>query len=186
MKIIAGKHKNRRLIVPEKNTRPTSSMVREAVFNVLERSNLLEDIDNPIIDARIMDCFCGSGALGFEALSRGAKFVVFIDIERDIIKNLAYLAEKFHEKENVALIRSDMRDLPLAHSPCDIIFFDPPYDNVALAEKGLKEIIGKGWIHENSLIVMENKRGFKMNIPDMMQEVFNRDYGITNVRIYRI
>ena len=98
LKIIGGKHRGRALEAPEgQNVRPTSSRAREALFNILAHAGWHDDGTSPLIDTRVLDAFAGSGALGLEALSRGAAHVTFLDNDARSIKligeNIAKLGE---------------------------------------------------------------------------------------------
>jgi 16S rRNA (guanine966-N2)-methyltransferase len=122
MRIVGGKFRGRRFPVPRGNVRPTSERVREAIMNVLGQD---------LSGCHVLDCFAGSGAMGFEALSRGAAQVHFIDSSASVCRHLASVSDSLKVSEQVtvqkaaaapalaALVRQEQR--------FDILFFDPPY-----------------------------------------------------------
>ena len=123
MKIIAGRFKQRRLFVPEGNTtRPTLGRTRESLFNILQGS---------MEDARVLDLFAGSGALGFEALSRGAQSVVFCDVAADAVRTVQKNIRLLKVDKETQVIKGDwsqvIRRLENEGKCFDIIFIDPPY-----------------------------------------------------------
>ena len=126
MRVIAGSARGRRLIAPDGvNIRPTSDRMKEDLFNILAAH---------ISGARFLDIFCGSGAIGIEALSRGAQSAVFVDVNSTLLmKNLTLTG--FTEKATVLKndYTSAIRELNEKHQEFDIIFMDPPYDKGFLA-----------------------------------------------------
>jgi 16S rRNA (guanine966-N2)-methyltransferase len=152
-RIVAGTAKGRRLKVPSRGTRPTSERVREAVFNALESRGELRD-------ARVLDLYAGSGALGLEALSRGASQALFIENDR---KAVEVLRTNVAEVGLGGWIRSGTVEVVLAQevpaAPFDVVFADPPYvfDNARIT--GMLIALAKGgWIVEDGLVVLERAR----------------------------
>jgi len=128
LRIIAGEFKGRRLKTPTTNkVRPTSDRVREAWFSILQRS---------IPDARVLDLFAGSGALGFEALSRGAVSVDFVETHRASLTALKANTEALKVEDRVTIHRSDARRFAERLQPgaYDVAFADPPYAGDKAAE----------------------------------------------------
>jgi 16S rRNA (guanine966-N2)-methyltransferase len=117
MRIIGGRYKGYEIKLP-KGIRPTSGLVRESIFNV---------IGDSILEARVLDLFCGSGAIGLEALSRGAKEVTFVEKDNSVIRVLMENIKKLGCSD-VNVINMDAMRLSV-DSTYDIIFADPPYDN---------------------------------------------------------
>lgn len=146
MRIISGTARGRKLKEPQdQNIRPTTDMVKEAVFNIIQF-----DIEG----RRVLDLFAGTGQLGLEALSRGAAEAVFVDASATALKlvrdNIA--AVKLEDKATVS--RSDALAF-LAHGGTfDVIFLDPPYES-KLLEKSLKTIIEFDILKENGIIICE-------------------------------
>ena len=167
MRIVGGRHRGRRLAAPEgKAIRPSSDRLREALFNILAHGDF-PDIE----DARVLDAFAGTGALGLEALSRGAAEATFID--RDIgwvRRNAAALGET-----GAVLIAGDVLSAPPAAGPADIAFLDPPY-GLGLAAPALAALRGAGWIGPATCTVVEIGRGETLDA-EGFAAVRQRDYG---------
>ena len=119
MRIIAGTHRGQRIAAPKgRDTRPTSDRVRENAFNLI----------GPVDDAVVLDLYAGSGALGLEALSRGAATAVFVDDDREACRTIGANLEKLQLKGSV--LRQDAaRALAQDRGPYDLILCDPPYDS---------------------------------------------------------
>ena len=148
-RIVAGAAGGRRLAVPPRGTRPTTDRVREAVFNVLASR---VDFDG----LRVLDLFAGSGALGLEALSRGAAAVLFVDSDRraaDVIsRNIATvgLAGANVRRAAVAAV------LASAGGPVDLVFADPPYEmSTADVDAVLAGLESNGWVAPGGVVVVE-------------------------------
>lgn len=155
LRIVAGRFKGRQIDTPEgRNTRPTTDRVREALFNLLAHNPDIPSVEN----ARVIDLFAGSGALGFEAISRGALFCLFVEIAagaRGIIrKNIETLQlfgiTRIHRRSATDL---GMKPAGLGE-PFDIIFVDPPYGQ-GLVEPALRQLILGDWITENAVAIIE-------------------------------
>lgn len=155
MRIIGGTHRGTLLADvgagdAAAHLRPTSDRVRESLFNVLQGGRF----GDPIRGAKVLDLFAGTGALGLEALSRGADHVTFIDngkaaqaLVRENIKKLKRLAD-------TTLLTVDATQAPKTDSPADLIFLDPPY-GLRLGAKALAAAKSGGWIGPETLIVWE-------------------------------
>lgn len=171
-RIVAGAAKGRRLVVPPHGTRPTSERAREALFNSLRS---LLDLDG----ARVLDLFAGSGAVGLEALSRGAASVTLVESDRaaaeTLRRNVAAVG-----LPGAAIVRRDAAaylDGPPA-TEYDLVFADPPY---ALAEEDLARLLGRlaqGWLGADAVVVVERSaRGAPVAWPEGVVPVMNRRYG---------
>jgi 16S rRNA (guanine966-N2)-methyltransferase len=159
VRIVGGAYRGRGLTAPPgQSTRPTSDRAREAVFNVLEHAAWSPGLR----DARVIDLFAGSGALGLEALSRGAAFCLFVETDpaaRGVIReNAEALGAKGELFGRTRIHRRDATDLgprPGADGPpFDIAFLDPPYGK-GLGEKALAELAAGGWLAEAAVVVFE-------------------------------
>ena len=175
MRVIGGKWKSRKingLFKPSHNKiiRPTSDRVKENIFNILESL----DIGNPIVGAKVLDIFCGTGAMGIEAISRGANFCHFIDkslISRQItLENIHNLS---CEKETQFSLKNVLEIGICNHEIADIIFLDPPYKK-NIAEVSILKLSKYGWIDENTLIILEKGK----------DECFRSVYKLIDRRIY--
>lgn len=156
MRIIAGQWRGLKLAeVGEGDAaahlRPTSDRVRESLFNIIGNQGGV----SPIVDARVLDLFAGTGALGLEALSRGAKHVTFVD---DGVKSRALIRENIDKCRAIGatrLLRRNATDLGQNDgAPFDVIFLDPPYGK-SLGEQALTSALNGGWIAPSALIIWE-------------------------------
>lgn len=173
-RIVAGRAGGRRLAPPAAGTRPTSDRAREALFNSL--AGLLE-----LEDAAVLDLFAGTGAVGLEALSRGAARAVFVESERAAVEVLR------RNVEAVALPGAVVRRRPVAaylaappaDGPFDLVFADPPYalDDTVLG--GLLEAVAAdGWLGDAAVVVVERSaRGAAPPWPDTVAPLRDRRYG---------
>ena len=119
MRIIAGRLKGRRLVAPDGlDVRPTSGSLRETLFNVL---------GDTLANARVLDAFAGTGALGLEAWSRGADSIVFVEEQPRVIRVLEKNVEHCGVKDACAIIRGDFRKARVAEASFDLVLLDPPY-----------------------------------------------------------
>ena len=154
-RIVAGSHRGRRLEVPPGDTvRPTADRTREALFNILAHSGWGPDGGSPVVDARVLDAFCGSGALGLEALSRGAAACTFIDTSRQVLDCLRRSLASLHEEARATVFAADALAPPAAPAPAALAFLDPPYGR-DLATPALAALAGRGWFAPGAVIVVE-------------------------------
>lgn len=183
MRIIAGMNRGRALAGLGKgdaaaHLRPTSDRVRESLFNVLAGA-----YDDPVTGARVLDVFAGTGALGLEALSRGAASVTFVESGRTaqslLRRNIAICRAEPH----VRLMSSDARRPGVCPEwPHDLVFLDPPYAK-GLGEKALAAMLERGWIAAGALILWEESAGVRP--PNGVQLIEERRYGDTMIRFLR-
>ncbi len=174
MRIIAGSRRGKKLLEPQDGaTRPTSDRARESIFNILAHQKWV-NADRPLpMGARVLDLACGTGALAAEALSRGAAFALLYDNHAPALKIAA---------ENVAVFDAakveyaDLKNLPVSAQPFDLIFCDPPYGQ-GLAEAALKQLAEKGYLHENSLVMVETGATEKLDVPEGFRLLDQRRYG---------
>jgi len=154
MRIVAGRHRGRVLMAPQgQDTRPTADRVREALFNILAHGE-----DPELRGARVLDAFAGSGALGFEALSRGAAQVTFMETEASAFAIIYANAKKLGVTGEASVQRWDATNPPKAAEPCAIVLMDPPYKS-GLAKAALPALHAKGWIGADALVVVEVAAG---------------------------
>lgn len=174
MRIIAGKAKGKKLLFPPPEiTRPTSDRAKEALFSILEAK--LTEKGIAFSQINFLDAFAGSGAIGLEALSRGVKYVVFVEknpIAIDCIhKNLNAL--KLNERAD---IYTDLFLLPKAKAPFSVVFLDPPYAK-NLVSPAIVYLQNKNWIGKNTICVAETEIKDNLNqIPNLLLEDV-RKYG---------
>ncbi len=182
MRIIGGTHRGTTLATVGKgdagaHLRPTSDRVRESLFNVLQGGRF----GDPITDARVLDLFGGTGALGLEALSRGAAHVTFVDSGRVAQKLIRNNIVKLRRQADTTLIGAEATKLPKGE-PCDLVFLDPPYGQ-NLGGKALVAAIDGGWVAEGALIVWEESHP-QIAPPGFMQ-LDQRRYGDTWITVMR-
>lgn len=186
MRIVAGELKGRAIAAPEgQGTRPTSDRARQAVFNVLEHAPWAEGLT----DARVIDLYAGSGALGFEALSRGAAFALFVETDdqaRGVIRQNMDAFGLFGRARVHRRSATDLGPRPgSAGEAFTLAFLDPPYRQ-GLGEQTLARLIEGGWLAPGATVVFE--RG--SDEPDIdtpgYDRLDSRDYGAARVLFLRV
>lgn len=193
IKIIGGKHRGRSLATPEGlTTRPTSNRARESMFNILAHANW-QDADgnggtSPLVDARVLDAFAGSGALGLEALSRGAAHATFLDNDATSIKLIGENVRKLGEAGAAKVVRADAtRPPPLRNSGregCDLVFLDPPYRS-GLAAPALTALAEAGWLNKGAIATVELAATEDLIVPPGFEAIDERRYGAAKIVIVR-
>jgi 16S rRNA (guanine966-N2)-methyltransferase len=155
VRIVAGSLKGRSIVTPEgQGTRPTSDRARQAVFNVLEHAAWAESLEG----MRVMDLYAGSGALGFEALSRGAAFALFVETDEEARGAIRENADAFHVMGRTRVHRRSAIDLgarPRSDGEAfDLAFLDPPYRK-GLGELTLQRLLEGQWLQPGAFVVFE-------------------------------
>ncbi len=183
MRIVGGIHKGKALNPPKsQDTRPTSDRTREAMFNILAHS-----INGfSVQDTRVLDLFAGTGALGLEALSRGASSAHFIDDSAAARGLIRTNAETLSATGQVKIWRRDATRLGLLDSapPFDLVFLDPPY-NKQMGDKALVGLLDGGWLSPDAVIVLEEAKNADVDIPTQLSELSTRNYGDTKAVFLR-
>jgi len=183
MRIVAGKFRGTQIEAPKGlATRPTSDRVRQALFNVLEHGVPEFEFKG----ARVLDLFAGSGALGLEALSRGARFCVFIEESAQARAAIRRNVETLGLTGVTKIWRRDATKLGEAGTlqPFDLIFCDPPYGQ-GLGERALAEAVNRGWAEEGAIAVLEERAVAEIAWPAPLEEIDRRRYGDTAIAIAR-
>ncbi|MCI2399484.1 16S rRNA (guanine(966)-N(2))-methyltransferase RsmD [Aliiroseovarius subalbicans] len=183
MRIIAGQFRGLTLASVGKgdagaHLRPTTDRVRESLFSMLTGGRF----SDPITDARVLDLFAGTGALGLEALSRGAAQVTFVDDGRKAQSLVRENIAKCRAEANTQLVRRDATRLG-AGTPHDLVFLDPPYGK-GLGEKAMQAALVRGWIAPGALIVWEDSA--QIIPPDGVTMLDDRRYGDTVISILEL
>jgi len=184
MRIIAGKFRGATIEAPKGlGTRPTSDRVREALFNVLEHGKPEIDFEG----ARALDLFAGSGALGLEALSRGARYCLFIEDDAGARAAIRRNVEALGLTGITKIWRRDATRLGPSGtvSPFDLVFCDPPYGE-GLGEQALVAAVEGGWIKAGAVAVLEERAGIAPAWPAPFSEIDRRRYGDTEIGIARL
>ncbi len=176
MRIITGKLKGRRIQIPKGlDVRPTTDRTKESIFNKIEVYKYLEN-------STVLDLFGGSGNLGFEAISRGAKHVTFVDIDPKNIRLIEKVAKEFDiEKQVRAQVLDVQQFLNGFSGTYDFIFCDPPYDYEWMEEM-INQILEKEWLNEDGWFILEHDKYHNYN--NHPHCFFSKAYGRTTVSIF--
>ncbi|RZJ28144.1 MAG: 16S rRNA (guanine(966)-N(2))-methyltransferase RsmD [Brevundimonas sp.] len=181
MRIVSGSLKGRAITAPEgQNTRPTSDRARQAIFNVLEHAAWAE----PLNGARVIDLYAGSGALGFEAISRGAAFALFVEIEDEARGAIRENADAWGLMGRTRVHRRSATDLGVrpgsAGEAFDIAFLDPPYRQ-GLGEQTLARLLEGNWLKPGATVVFERGSDEPEIETPGYERLDARDYGAARV-----
>lgn len=182
MRIVGGRFRGRPLKGPRSDAiRPTSDRLRETIFNILAHA-----YDDPVAGARVLDLFAGTGAMGLEALSRGAAFALFVDEGAEARGLIRENVEALGLGGATRLFRRDATRMgPAApNAPFSLVFCDPPYGR-ELAPRALSACAAGGWLVPGALVVVEEAQGAVVTLPEGFEEAERRDYGETRVLIGR-
>jgi len=189
MRIVAGRHRGRRLAAPPGDAiRPTSDRAREAVFNILAHGGFGAGGASPVAGAAVLDVFCGTGAMGLEAISRGAARATFIDNEPQALKAARANIAALRETEAARVMAADATrppPRPKDQPPATLAFFDPPYaENIA--GTALAAFAAQGWLAPGALCVVEEAaRAADFAPPPGFALLESRRYGAARVTILR-
>ena len=176
MRVVAGRLRGRNITAPKsQGIRPTADRLRESLFNILAHG-----YDDPITGARVLDLFAGTGALGIEALSRGAAFTLFVDDGAEARALLRENVETLGLGGTSKVYRRDATRLGPAHPmpPFGLVFADPPY-RLGLGDKALASAREGGWLMANALVVIEEATDAKFVAPEGFEEIERRQYDDT-------
>ena len=181
LNIISGSKKRAKLDVPTVNVRPTSSKKREAIFSIIE-SKILKNKNDIYSNGYFLDLFAGSGSLGLEAISRGAKFCYFYEINKEIIKTLDRNCLKICKLNNYKIIKQDITKSHFKeiNNSLSVIFIDPPYTLVPF-NNILNNLLKANLVSNDTIIVIESGKKIKINFPSSMIIENERYYGKTKI-----
>ncbi|RAI36494.1 16S rRNA (guanine(966)-N(2))-methyltransferase RsmD [Rhodoplanes roseus] len=182
MRIVGGRLRGRTLAGPRSAAiRPTSDRLRESLFNILAHA-----YGDPITDARVLDLFAGTGALGLEAVSRGAAFTLFVDDGAEARALLRQNVESFGLGGVTKIYRRDAQKLGPAHPmpPFSLAFLDPPYGK-GLAAPALTAARVGGWLSPDALVVVEEAADAPLPALDGFEELERRTWDDTAVTFLR-
>ncbi|HZP77307.1 MAG TPA: 16S rRNA (guanine(966)-N(2))-methyltransferase RsmD [Pseudolabrys sp.] len=180
MRVVGGRLRSRPLAAPKSDAvRPTADRLREALFNVLMHS-----YGDPMNGARVLDLFAGTGALGIEAISRGAAFALFVDDGAEARALLRNNVETLGLGGVTRIFRRDATRLGPAHpiEPFSLVFLDPPYGK-GLGERALASARDGGWLTNEALIVVEEAADAGFVAPADFAEIERRRYDDTEFTI---
>ncbi|WP_395445030.1 16S rRNA (guanine(966)-N(2))-methyltransferase RsmD [Caulobacter sp. UC70_42] len=186
MRIVSGQYRGKAIVAPPgEATRPTSDRARQAVFNILEHAAWAPELHG----ARVIDVFAGSGALGLEALSRGASFCLFVETDDAARGAIRENIDAMHLFGVTRVHRRDATNLgprpASAGTPFDIAFLDPPYAK-GLGEKAVAELRAHGWLAPGAILMFERGRGEIDPVLEGFEQIDARDYGAARVLFYKL
>ncbi|MGE0502882.1 MAG: 16S rRNA (guanine(966)-N(2))-methyltransferase RsmD [Rhizobiaceae bacterium] len=179
MRIVGGEFRGRQLATPrDQSIRPTSDRTREALFNVL-----LHRFGDRLTGARVLDLFAGTGALGLEALSRGASYCVFVEEGAEGRGLIRTNVEALGLTGRTKIFRRDATEIGPVGTllPFGLVFADPPYGK-GLGEIALRSAQEGGWLKSNALCVVEESAAAAFAVPRGFEELDRKEYGDTTVR----
>jgi 16S rRNA (guanine966-N2)-methyltransferase len=182
MRVVGGNLRSRPIAAPKSSAiRPTADRLRESLFNIL-----IHGYGDPVAGARVLDLFAGTGALGIEALSRGAGYVLFVDDGAEARALLRENTQTLGLAGVTRIFRRDATQLGPAHpvEPFSLAFLDPPYGK-GLAEKALSSARGGGWLKPDALAIVEEAADAGFSAPDGFTELERRAYDDTEFVILR-
>jgi 16S rRNA (guanine966-N2)-methyltransferase len=182
MRVVGGRLRGRNLAAPKSQAiRPTSDRLRESVFNILAHA-----YDDPVSGARVLDLFAGTGALGIEAISRGAAFALFIDDGAEARALIRQNVDALGLGQVTRVFRRDATKLGMAHpvEPFGLVFLDPPYRH-DLAAPTLASLREGGWLTPEALVVVEEAADVELAVPEGYEELERRTYDDTAVVLLR-
>lgn len=187
MRIVGGNLRGKKLLLPEdKRIRPTSDRTREALFNILGHDGDMRSEHGPLpTEARTLDLFAGTGALGLEALSRGAGHVTFIDNHPDSLKLIGANIRHMNLSRRADILRQDVASLGNTNAPYDLVLMDPPY-GADLAMPCILALKEGNWLKPSAIIVIELGVKDMFELPHGFDLLKDRTYGAARLIFLRI
>ena len=182
MRIIAGKFRGRKLVDCEKlkTLLPTTDKNREAFFNILQSAKFLKDLNFSLIDCNFLDLCCGSGAVGLEAISRGAKKVFFVENNYPHLEILRKNIELLKFENQTKILAENVKKLNSLNEDFNLIFLDPPYDENY--QEIVENLLTKKYLKSQTLMVVE----FEAKKFKKFEDFFIKNFEILDQRIYGI
>ncbi|MEO0618365.1 MAG: 16S rRNA (guanine(966)-N(2))-methyltransferase RsmD [Pseudomonadota bacterium] len=183
LRVVSGRLRGRRLVAPKgQGTRPTSDRIREAIFNILTHGPCAQ----PFEGLRVLDVFAGTGALGIEAISRGAGYAVFMETDAAARALIRENVEALGLMGETKIFRRDATNPgPVsALAPFDLCLLDPPYSK-GLGERAVTALAKGGWLTEDAIVVLEEKAGVDLVCPAGFVPIEVRAWGETQVAFWR-
>ena len=177
MRIVSGSLRGRALAPPpDDRTRPTSDRVREAMFNILAHGASRLDLTG----ARVLDVFAGTGALGLEAMSRGAAFALFVEDDAAARAVIRTNIDVFGLTGQTKIFRRDATTMGCAPQmgQFDLVFLDPPYGK-GLGERALASLAAGGWLKMGAIVILEERAEVAVALPSGFAELDRRTWGDT-------
>ncbi|MBL3284979.1 Ribosomal RNA small subunit methyltransferase D [Rickettsiales endosymbiont of Paramecium tredecaurelia] len=187
-KIIGGKYKNHLLPMVkqrlgEKACRPSTSKLREALFSILTSGAFY---GNNIFDnAKVIDLFCGTGALGLEAMSRGAQMLTAVDCNKSALDAIFDFALKLDIQAQVCCYKQKIKRLEKSLIRYDVVFLDPPYLHNYITNI-LHDLVALDWLNESATIVVEASKKEAVALPAQLEIIKDKYYGATRLLILQL
>jgi 16S rRNA (guanine966-N2)-methyltransferase len=176
LRLIGGKHRGRKLPIPALDgLRPTSDRIRETLFNWLQFN---------VPGARILDLFAGTGALGLEALSRGASEAIFVEPQQVAANAIGESLHMLGQTNASVIHQSSERFLSTSPSPFDLVFIDPPFA-LDLWQGALNSLCQQNWLKEDALVYVECPKNQLFDIPDALSVVKDKTAGQVRYRLLK-
>jgi 16S rRNA (guanine966-N2)-methyltransferase len=184
MRVVGGRHRGRRLAAPPGDAvRPTSDRAREALFNILSHGEFAA-AGSPFAGENVLDAFAGTGALGIEALSRGAARAAFIETDRAALRALRQNLAALDEEDAADIVSGDATRPPRAPYACALAFLDPPYRS-GLGAPALTALAAMGWLTARAIAVAEIAADEAFSPPDGFTVIDERKYGAAKLVFLR-
>lgn len=181
MRIVGGQFKGQRIVAPKgMATRPTTDRTRESLFNILENRIEFEGL-------RVLDLFAGSGALGLEAMSRGAEWCLFVDEGSSPRASIRQNVEALQLTGNTKIFRRDATKLGNVgkFTPFDLVFADPPYGK-GLGERAAKSLLAQGWLSPQAIFVLEEAKDAYPDAIRGFECLDRRSYGDSTIGLFEV
>ncbi|MCB2082228.1 MAG: RsmD family RNA methyltransferase [Rickettsiales bacterium] len=173
----------------DRSVRPTTGRIREAIFNLLRHGRFLNDArfiddggESLVAGRHVVDIFCGTGALGLEALSRGAERVTLVDQDPKTLVITQANVRRLSAEKQVRVLRSDSTQLPQALQACHLAFLDPPYGQ-GLMSKALESLVNNGWMARGAVVVAEHDFRDHFDLPLGLTLLDQRTHDKTSISI---
>ena len=181
MRIISGKFKGKKILKPnDLSTRPLKDLTKESIFNIIQHSNKFKiNFEN----SKILDLFSGTGSFGIECISRGAKFVDFVENYEGILPVLKRNLTNLNSISNYSIIEEDIFknfNLKNLNKEYDIIFLDPPYNEKKLYEI-ISQIVNEKILKQKGIIILHRHKKQIDNLPDQIKILEEKKYGISKI-----
>ncbi len=185
MRIVGGSLRGRRLLTPpDRSLRPTAERTRESLFDLLTQGRALSGED-AVAGARVLDAFAGTGALGIEALSRGAESAVFLEKSPAACYLIRQSIMSFGLSDRARVQQGDALHPPPVARPVDLCLMDPPYD-ADLEEPAVVALARAGWLGPETLIALERAAKDKAKLPPNADMLDDRRYGKARILLFRL
>jgi len=183
MRIVGGALRGRRLVAPEgQAVRPTADRAREGLFNILDHGAAFADFS--LSGATVVDVFAGTGALGLEALSRGAEHAFFFENDAEALRALRRNIAALDQGDRAEVLNRDAARPGHARARCALALFDPPY-GADLAAPALSALAENGWFADNAIAVVEHAADETLIPPESFEPIDQRRYGAAAFTFFR-